>query len=287
VPSPPDPPVDVAEVPVRRPYDLDGDVRARIELARDLLGDAGATAPAAVEGGVFVIIAEHAGHFFDASVKLAHDALKAYFHGRFSKRPEAITVFVFPTRKAYETQCGKRFNGTPTGEKCHTALGFYLKETREVFVNLEPGLPTLTHELVHPIVETDFPHAPAWLNEGLGALYEKPVFPSAFEIRGVKNWRLPALRTALGSKSTHDAARLDALFAMSDGAFRAGDEDLHYAVARYACQWLEERGQLWAFYHAWRDGFADDPTGEKAFERAAGETPGDAQAEWEAWVRRL
>lgn len=43
-------------------------------------------------------------------------------------------------------------------------------------------------------------------------------------------------------------------------------------MARYACQWLDERGKLWPFYRAWRDGVRDDPSGEKAFERIVGMT---------------
>ena len=158
-------------------YDLDGDVRARIELGRGLLGDAAATAALlAVVGEVFVILAEHPGPFFDASIKLARDALGAYFHGRFSTRPrEAITVFIFPTARAYQTRSAESaLPAAPhAGAKCDTALGFYRPESRELFVNLEPGLPTLTHELVHPIVATA-PTSPArrrGLNEGLSARF--------------------------------------------------------------------------------------------------------------------
>jgi len=75
---------------------------------------------------------------------------------------------------------------------------------------------------------------------------------------------------------------------MSDEAFRDRDEDLHYATARYACQWLDEKRVLWDFYHRWRDGYAADPTGEKAFAAVlGGQTPREARASWTAWVRRL
>ncbi|MDP9003066.1 MAG: hypothetical protein M3O46_23495 [Myxococcota bacterium] len=32
------------------------------------------------------------------------------------------------------------------------------------------------------------------------------------------------------------------------------------AMARYACQWLDDRGALWDFYRAWRDGVMRDPS---------------------------
>ena len=44
--------------------------------------------------------------------------------------------------------------------------------------------------------------------------------------------------------------------------------------------WLDEQGKLWAFSRAWRDGVADDPTGEKAFERVMGATPAAMNAAW-------
>ena len=73
---------------------------------------------------------------------------------------------------------------------------------------------------------------------------------------------------------------------MSDAAF-GKDELLHYAMARYACQWLDERDKLWAFYHAFRDGIADDPTGEEAFTAVVGKAPKDANEQWVTWVQRM
>jgi hypothetical protein len=54
------------------------------------------------------------------------------------------------------------------------------------------------------------------------------------------------------------------VFATSDADFRGDDESLNYSTARYLCQWMDGRKKLWPFYHAWRDGFAADPTGERA-----------------------
>jgi len=42
-------------------------------------------------------------------------------------------------------------------------------------MNAGLGLGTLTHELIHPIVETDFPRAPTWINEGIASLFEAPM----------------------------------------------------------------------------------------------------------------
>ena len=67
------------------------------------------------------------------------------------------------------------------------------------------------------------------------------------EIHGAKNWRHPRLKRALSSNE-RDKARLEVLFGMTDETFRDDAEDLHYAMARYVCQWLDERGKLWPFY---------------------------------------
>lgn len=166
-------------------------------------------------------------------------------------------------------------------------FGFWRPDERRIVMNAAPGLGTLTHELVHPIVDADFPEAPTWINEGIASLFEAPVLGARGEIHGAKNWRLPRLTRALASKSETSRARLPALFGMPDETFRDDDEDLHYAMARYACQWLDGRGKLWPFYQAWRDGFAHDPTGAKAFESVTGETPEGASAGWERWVRAL
>jgi putative membrane protein len=64
---------------------------------------------------------------------------------------------------------------------------------------------------------------------------------------------------------------------MADEVFRDDDEALHYALARYLCQWLDERGKLWPFYRAFRDDRRADPTGAAAFKRVVGTTPEEAE----------
>jgi hypothetical protein len=145
----------------------------------------------------------------------------------------------------------------------------------------------LTHELVHPIVQADFPSAPEWLNEGIASLFEALTMPVPGQIHGVKNWRHPRLLRALRSPQERDRAGLSALFALDDAAFRGEDEDLHYAAARYLCQWLDQQGKLWEFYRYFRDHHEGDPTGERAFAVVLGKTPAQANASWVTWVKRL
>ena len=75
---------------------------------------------------------------------------------------------------------------------------------------------------------------------------------------------------------------------MKGQAIYEGDVELHYATARFACQWLDDdRGTLWRFYRAWRAGVATDPTGEKAFADVVKRSPAEAEKTWEAWVLGL
>lgn len=262
------------------PYDLAADVHTRIERARSEFGP---QTPVHVEGDVFVMVAPDKSRLFEPAVALVHDALAALYNERFSAGPDrAVTVFAFGAQAPYDAYSAKH-----GGSKGDTLLGFYSMKNREIVANLGPGVSTLTHEIVHPIVQTDFPRAPAWLNEGLGALFEMPVLPRAGEIHGIKNWRLPRLLKALASPAERDQVRIENLFGMTDEAFRGPDQDLHYAIARYFCQWLDDRGALWPFYRSWRANIASDPTGRGSFKTVLGSDPEDLDAAWADWARHL
>jgi hypothetical protein len=269
VPAPP-----AAPPPPR--YDLAADLEARTNLVREELGP---KAKVEVVEGVFLMASPSSA--LKTSAAVGKTALAAYFNGRFSRRPDkAVLVLLFDGAPAYDGYCLARW-----GEPCSTPFGFYRGAERTVVMNVAPGIGTLTHELVHPILESDFPGAPDWINEGIASLYEAFTFPRPGEIRGNKNFRLPGLRGALGTGRARPS--LPALFAMKDGEFRGDEESLNYATARYFCQWMESRGKLWSFYHAWRDGFAHDPTGENAFVATMGASPAALDAAWVAWVNAL
>jgi hypothetical protein len=270
----------VAEADTPASYDRVADIAQRIEEAKQELGpSSGAT----VVQDVFVIAAPSAGHARALARNVVKPALDAYFNGRFSRRPaRAVSVYLFPSAAPYEAYCERRWS-----RACISIYGFYLGEERKIIMNVGPGVGTLTHELVHPIIETDFPDAPQWLNEGIASLYEGFALPKPGEIRGVKNWRYRGLVAALNSPKRRDLVRLPRLFGMSDEVFRGRDEGLNYALARYVCLWLENQNMLWPFYRTWRDNVASDPSGEQAFAKASGMTPAAAALRWERWVRRL
>jgi hypothetical protein len=261
-------------------YDLPADVAARTSEAKRELGQR-----AAVETieDVFVLIAPTGAGPLGETKALTQQVLEAYFNGRFSKRPtRAISVYLFPDAKPYQAYCKARWS-----EACGSPFGFYRPDERRIVMNAGPGIGTLSHELVHPIMEADFPEAPEWLNEGIASLFEALTMPAAGQIHGVKNWRHPRLLRALRSAKERERAGLPALFQLDDRTFRNADEDLHYATARYLCQWLDQRGKLWPFYQRYRDHYATDPTGERAFQAVVGKSPTEANGDWAGWVKRL
>jgi hypothetical protein len=95
---------------------------------------------------------------------------------------------------------------------------------------------------------------------------------------------MPILARALQSPDGPSRPHLDALFAMSDEDFVSRDRSLHYAAARGFCEWLDDRGELWPFYRAWRDGFEHDPDGRLAFQSVDHRMPAEATNEWVQWV---
>lgn len=273
--EPPPPPPALA-------YDLEKDVAERKAQARDHLGE---NPHLAVVHDVFVV-ASPAGtnrYEFAGTLGIVERALDAYFNNRFRTPPaRAISVYLFPSAKSYDNHCNTLYDGG-----CRSPYGIYLASSRRIVMNIGLGVGTLTHELVHPLVEADFPDAPDWLNEGIASLFEQFYFPKKGEISGGKNWRHPRLMQALGSKREREIASLPALFAMDDATFRGDLEDLNYATARYFCQWMDQNKWLWSFYQKWRDSHAQDPSGERAFESVTGMSLEEANAKWARWVRAL
>jgi hypothetical protein len=263
------------DVPQEQPYDLSADRTRLEEQAKENLGS---SVRAVIVQESFVLVAAPGwdARALAASQQLTTNAINAYFNHRFAKRPaKAVAVYLFPNAVPYQAFCKAHMGGA-----CLSKYGSYHPDRRWIVMNAGLGLGTLTHELIHPIVETDFPSAPIWINEGIASLFEAPFITGPGEITGTKNWRLPRLMASLAT------VRFESLFGMDDGTFRDASEDLHYAQARYICQWLDEKGWLFPFYQRWRDS-TDDPTGEKSFEAVTGMTPAKAHTVWISWVRTL
>ncbi len=262
------------------PYDLAQDLRARSDYAKQKLGRG--TLTTVLDSYVVVAPPGWTQAELQTSVSLMQNAMTAFYTGRFDKKPErAITVYLFPRAQPYNAFCKAEFNENP----CMSIYGFYQPSNRAMVMNAGLGLGTLTHELVHPLVEADFNDAPTWLNEGIASVFEAPVIPRKGEIHGAKNWRYPILREAMRRDPGH--VKLSTLFHISDEEFRGDNEGRNYALARYVCQWMDSQNKLWSFYHGFRDGYADDHKGLVAFHNVMQKTPEELDAAFERWLLAL
>ncbi len=211
------------------------------------------------------------------TVRWAADMLEQSF---FERRPSRILdVYLFGTAATYEKGVRLLTGGAPG-----TPYGFYSSEKGGLFMNIATGGGTLVHEIVHPYVEADFEDAPAWLNEGLGSLFEQSGERDG-HIVGYTNWRLPGLQRALAKGKVPSFKELTS---MSDHVFYEEDRGTNYAQARYLMYYLQETGRLRPFYKAFRAAKKKDPTGYATLVATLGETDmADFQKRWGEYVLSL
>ncbi|HLX61212.1 MAG TPA: DUF1570 domain-containing protein [Planctomycetota bacterium] len=167
-------------------------------------------------------------------------------------RSEPAKVYLFKDGDSYTAWNKKLF-----GEKPMSIFGYFSRATNSLVMNIGTGGGTLVHEMVHAMAEADYPDIPAWLNEGLGSLYEACNTLPDGKVIGVVNWRLKGIQDDLKNNT---ATQLDALIGMSDGDFYDdARKSSNYAAARYFMQWMQEQGKLEAFYTRVRDKKDSDP----------------------------
>jgi hypothetical protein len=94
---------------------------------------------------------------------------------------------------------------------------------------------------------------------------------------------IKTLLDALADAGTAGRVNIQPLFKSSNTAYWK-DAPLDEALAREMMRFLSTRNQLWDWYHAWRDGVATDPTGEKALLAVTGKTPEQLNGDFVAWV---
>jgi len=161
-------------------------------------------------------------------------------------RSQPLKVMLFRDKTSYETWNEKLF-----GEKPTTPYGYFSRARTAMVMNIGTGGGTLLHEMVHAMAEEDYPDIPAWLNEGLGSLFEaSDRSRTTGKVIGFTNWRLTGLQEDL-KKGT--ATRITDVLDMSDSKFYGARSGANYATARYLMQYLQEQGKVEAFYTGIRD----------------------------------
>jgi len=208
------------------------------------------------------------------TVRWAADKLEQDF---FDNRPtKIIDIYLFKTAGSYEH--GVR---SLTGESPSTPYGFYSPSNGAMFMNIATGGGTLVHEIVHPYVEADFPNAPAWLNEGLGSLFEQSAEREG-RIVGLTNWRLAGLQKTIRRgrlQSFNELTRLP------HDEFYGDETGTNYAQSRYLLYYMQEQGRLHEFYRRFRARRATDPSGYTTLVSSLGERDmTDFKRRWERYV---
>jgi hypothetical protein len=225
----------------------------------------------------------------EGTVKWAVDKLKRAY---FSKDPAKILdIWLLKDAASYRQHCKGIFNHTPT-----TPYGYFSHAEGALIMNIRSGGGTLVHEIVHPFMAANFPECPAWLNEGLGSLYEQSAERDG-QIVGLTNWRLVGgwgpfkegeeggLKQAIREKRLPS---FKTLCSTTDYEFYQQDSGTNYAQARYLLYYLQEHGLLRKFYHAFYANRRKDPTGYETLKAVLGRQDMDQfQKDWEAYVLKL
>lgn len=211
------------------------------------------------------------------TVQWSVDRLKADY---FPKDPDRIlNIWLFRDRESYE-----RYTQEIFGDRPSTPYGYYSRRHGALIMNIATGGGTLVHEIVHPFMAANFPRCPAWFNEGLASLYEQSSEREG-RIWGLTNWRLRGLQ---GSIRDGRVPSFEALCGTSDRDFYHEDPGTNYAQARYLCYYLQEKGLLRDYYHAFRRSAVQDSSGYETLRRVLGDPDmRQFQREWQEFVLKL
>jgi hypothetical protein len=205
--------------------------------------------------------------------------VQCFYNGYLDAKPtELTTIFLFKNDATYRYWAKKLYDDDDLSR-----FGYYKPASKVMLMNINTGSGTLVHEMTHALVRYDFPDIPSWFNEGLGSLYERCSLNGG-EILGYVNWRLPRLKEAVADGSY---LSLESLMTISDDNFYDKQSDLNYAEARYLCMYMQERGVLKKFYHAFRDGYDKDKSGITYIESVFGKKLKDIEKDYITWVKTL
>ena len=197
----------------------------------------------------------------------------------FKQQPaEPILILLFETEVPYKRLSKKWFNANDVPH-----YG-YFRHDNIMLMNVGTGTGTLVHELTHALIKPDFPTVPSWFNEGIASLYEQCSFGPNDTLRGLENWRLPALQKAIKADKLRPLSELIA----DDDFYNADRTGLNYAQARYLMFYLQEKKLLTRYYETFRDTAKADPTGLDALKKVIGPlTLADFEKQWREWVISL
>lgn len=165
---------------------------------------------------------------------------------------EIVQIWLFKDAASYFQYNLSLWNASPS-----TSFGYYLPEKKRMAMNIATGGGTLTHELVHPYIEANFPRSPLWFHEGLASLYEQAYYRSG-KVFGATNWRLRGLQAVINADAMPS---LKQMMQTNRSQFLGPNREIYYAQARYLMFYLQSRGLLQKYYAQFSADSRSDPTG--------------------------
>lgn len=161
-----------------------------------------------------------------------------------------VELCLFERSADYDAFVDELLGGRPSP----SPLGFFDPTLRVVVANVGLSVGNLRHELAHALLHDDYPDIPAWLTEGVGALYGTAALDKTGRFRFLPNYRLRHLRAARKAGTLPSLAQL----ARSSADDVYGERVVeYYALARYALLYLDAHGTLPRTFAALRG--ADTP----------------------------
>ena len=267
----------VAPVPLAEGVPSEETVRARVGLLRQWL-PAGSFTVLGAEP--FVVIAELPEADAKVYAERARSLVAEYKGGIFARDPHTVTdVWLFADTESYKAGVRDLLEEYP-----RSLAGFYSPNKRAVVVNLAARSETLAHEIVHPYLAANYPELPAWVDEGLAALFERTETTSV-GLAFLPGDRLPKLQQAVTEGTLPSIA---AFTAGTDQDFYGDPKYNSYGHARYLMLFLESEGLLPSYLQKLEDARHTDATGYFALLYVTGsETGEELQVRWEAFVLSL
>jgi hypothetical protein len=170
---------------------------------------------------------------------------------------QPVAILLFSDQASYRATAERLFY-----DRDVSRFGYYKPGRRALLANLAGGDAALRHELVHALMQADWPDAPPWLQEGLATMYESVrVVDCAAGCRWepLPTWRLGILQQALRDGRVAPVRRL-----LHAQRLEGPEEAVAYAHACYLCVYLQQQGQLRSVYRSMRDNRTADRSGEQA-----------------------
>ncbi|MBL8991302.1 MAG: PDZ domain-containing protein [Phycisphaerae bacterium] len=198
------------------------------------------------------------------------------------RAPAWVTV-IWPNRADWNRWAQKTF-----GDRFGSVGGIY-DHSRKELVAQDLG-PTMRHEFWHVLHWRDMDRRgqvhPVWIQEGLCSLVEdlEHSADDAAKFRPVASWRTNSLKRlqAAGRLPT-----MKSILEMTPERFSGTRPLANYAAARALFLFLADRGHLRAWYGAYVEGYGEDRTGARAFERVFGKPLAEVEKDWRAWLKQL